>query len=551
MLTRLSINNYALIQQLSVDFSKGLNTLTGETGAGKSIILGALGLILGSRADLSVLKNKSEKCVVEGLFEIGNYNLKSFFEANDLDYDIQTIFRREIASSGKSRAFINDTPVNLKILKELGLKLIDIHSQHQNLELSNHNFQLNLVDLVAGTGALLKQYYLQYNNFILLKKNLVEIKAKSEKAATDLDYFQFQFNQLEEANLQENEQEGLEKELEKLVHSEEIKAVFVKIQQLLDNEQFSVVQNIKESVSELNKIEDFVTQVPELAERLQSSMFEIKDIVEEAQMLAEKIEYNPAKIEKLNNRLNEIYGLQQKHHVSSVKELIELKKSFDEKINTVTAYESEIERCKKLLAEQRNELAVMAQKLTRQRLKAFPKIEKSVLNDLRLLGMPKSKFTLEHNLLDGFSPNGSDFVSILFTANADLDPDEISRIASGGEMSRLMLAVKNLLRNSKALPTVVFDEIDSGVSGEIAVKMGRIIESFSESTQIINITHLPQIAAKGKAHFKVFKYEKNGKTLTSIKKLSENERIEELAKMVGGENFTQSNIQSANELLKN
>ena len=551
MLTKLSVSNYAIINQLSVEFTTGLNTVTGETGAGKSIILGALGLILGNRADLSVLKVKSEKCVVEGIFEIGNYKLEKFFLKNDLDFDTQTILRREITPTGKSRAFINDTPVNLKVLKNLGLKLIDIHSQHQNLELSNQQFQLNLVDSVAGNQQILGDYKIQHTNFLSLKKELKSLIEKAENANADLDYFQFQFKQLDEANLQENEQEELEQELEQLTHAEEIKAAFVKVQQLFEDEQFSINQNIKESIKELEKIKNYVPEAPLLAERMQSSLFELKDILEETERIADNIEHDPKRIEWVNDRLNLIYSLQQKHHVSTVLELIELKNSFDEKIIAVVAYEAEIEKLKRILLEQEKQLKEISEKLTQKRKLIFAKIQKSVLADLNQLGMPKSKFIIEHEKTPDFTVNGCDSVSILFSANTDAEANEISKIASGGEMSRLMLAIKNLLRSSKALPTVIFDEIDSGVSGEIALKMGNIIKSFSTSTQIINITHLPQIAAKGDSHFQVYKFEEMGKTFTSIKKLSNAERIEELAKMVGGDNFTDSNLKSAEELLKN
>lgn len=551
MLTKLSVSNYAIINQLSVEFTNGLNTVTGETGAGKSIILGALGLILGNRADLSVLKDKSEKCVVEGIFEIGNYKLEKFFVKNDLDFDTQTILRREITPTGKSRAFINDTPVNLKVLKNLGLKLIDIHSQHQNLELSNQQFQLNLLDSVAGNHQLLNKYKIQHTNFLSLKKELKSLFEKAENANADLDYFQFQFNQLDEAKLQENEQDELEQELEQLTHAEEIKAAFVKVKQLFEDEQFSVIQNIKDCQKELEKIKNYVAEAPQLAERIQSSLFELKDILEETERIADDIEHDPKRIEWVNDRLNLIYSLQQKHHVSTVMELIELKNYFDEKINTVVAYEAEIEKLNRSLLEQEKHLKEISEKLTHKRTQVFSKIQKSVLADLNQLGMPKSKFIIEHENTHDYTANGCDSVSILFSANTDAEANEISKIASGGEMSRLMLAIKNLLRSSKALPTVIFDEIDSGVSGEIALKMGNIIKSFSTSTQIINITHLPQIAAKGDSHFQVYKLEEKGKTFTSIKKLSNKERIEELAKMVGGDNFTDSNKKSAEELLKN
>ncbi|NOR74633.1 MAG: DNA repair protein RecN, partial [Draconibacterium sp.] len=472
------------------------------------------------------------------------------FEQHDLDYDSITILRRELTPSGKSRAFINDTPVNLKTLRSLGLKLIDIHSQHQNLELVNQKFQLELVDTIAKTEKILEIYRQIFTDFSKLKKLIDELKTKAEKANSDLDYFQFQFKQLEEANLIEGEQTDLESELQKLTHAEEIKSALTDAVVLLDEEQFSVIKNIKGSQKNIENIQDYISEAPELAKRLQSSFIELQDIIDEANLLADKVEHNPARIEAINERLNIIYSLQQKHSVSTISELIELRISFDEKINTVVGYDEEIKLLENNLAEQKEKLDQKATQLTLQRKKSFAKIEKSVVSDLHILGMEKSKLNIEHQDLLDFSLNGKDSVSFLFSANSDVKPAEISKIASGGEMSRLMLAIKNLLRNSKALPTLIFDEIDSGVSGEIGVKMGNIIESFSDTTQIINITHLPQIAAKGDTHFQVYKYEKAGKTYTSLKQLSENERVEEIAKMVGGENITTATLKTAEELFR-
>lgn len=550
MLTRLSISNYAIIDRLTVEFHAKLNTVTGETGAGKSIILGALGLILGNRADLSVLKDKEKKCIVEGVFQIGNYALQPFFEENDLDYDPVSILRREITPSGKTRAFINDTPVNLKTLQELGFSLIDIHSQHQNLELGNQKFQLNLIDTVSGSEKILSEYQQQFSDFRKLKKQLEDLKQLAEKAKADLDYFEFQFNQLDEAKLTEGEQEELEAELDVLTHAEEIKSAFLNVQNLLDAEHFSVVQNVKESQKILEKIQHYIAEAPELASRLQSCLLELKDIMEETESLSEKIDYNPARIEQINERLNVLYGLQQKHHVENIAGLIQLKNGFEEKIQTISGYDDEIKNTESALNKCVEQLKSKATELTNFRKKVFPQVEKSILADLKQLGMEKSKFEIQHSALPDYTNHGKDSVSFLFTANSDVEPAEISKIASGGEMSRLMLAIKNLLRNSKTLPTVIFDEIDSGVSGEIAVKMGNIIKSFSATTQIINITHLPQIAAKGDAHFVVYKYEQVGKTYTSIKLLSDLERVEELAKMVGGDNVTESILKTAEELLK-
>jgi len=551
MLSRLSISNYALIQNLQVNFHKSMNSVTGETGAGKSIILGALGLILGNRADPSVLKNKNEKCVVEGQFEVEAYSLQSFFDENDLDYEPSTILRREITPAGKSRAFINDTPVNLTIIRELGLKLIDIHSQHQNLELSNQLFQLNLVDSVAGSGDVIEEYKTRFKEYKTVEKSLAETIEQAEKAKADLDYYEFQFNQLEEAKLIENEQEEQEAELETLTHAEDIKRAFTEVTGLLDSENFSVVQNVKEAQRTIEKIKDYLSEAAGLSERLQSVAIELKDIVEEAELQSEKIEFNAARIEEVNDRLSLLYNLQQKHNVASVAELIALRNDFDAKINKAVAYDDEIAALKDKLEQLKIHLEKKAQQLSSVRKKSFAIIEKSVVNDLQLMGMSKAKLQVVHTPLKDFSVTGKDAVSFLFSANPDSSPDEISKIASGGEMSRLMLAIKNLLRNSKALPTIIFDEIDTGVSGEIAMRMGTIIKSFSISTQIINITHLPQVAAKGDAHFKVYKHEANGKTFTSIKQLSDNERVEELAMMVGGEKPTETTIKTARELMKN
>ncbi|TNF40232.1 MAG: DNA repair protein RecN, partial [Bacteroidetes bacterium] len=383
MLARLSISNYAIIDQLSIEFHPKLNSVTGETGAGKSIILGALGLILGNRADLSILKDPSKKCVVEGIFEIGNYNLHSFFEENDLDYDSTTILRREITSSGKFRAFINDTPVNLKTLRDLSLQLIDIHSQHQNLELGNRKFQLDLVDTVSGSKKELEQYRELYHSWISLKKELESVVEKNEKERADLDYWQFQFNQLEEAGLQENEQEELELHLEQLTHAEEIKNAFSQVQQLLDDERFSVIQNMKESLKKLESIRNYVAEVPSLADRLQSSLLEIKDILDETERLVENVEHDPLRIEQITNRLNLIYSLQQKHHVNTVAALIELKNSFEEKINRVTGYDDQIEALKTELKKSHVLLSQKAGELTTIRKKAFKQIEKEIVGDLQ------------------------------------------------------------------------------------------------------------------------------------------------------------------------
>ncbi len=549
MLTRLTISNYALIDKLTVEFHPQLNTVTGETGAGKSIILGALGLILGNRADLAVLKDDTKKCIVEGSFHVINYALKDFFSANDLDYDDLTILRREITPAGKSRAFVNDTPVNLKTIRELGLKLIDIHSQHQNLELGNQQFQMRLVDSVAKSENVLYEYQVAFKEYKSLESSLGRLKEQAEKARADLDYYQFQFQQLEGLNLKELEQDELEAELERLTHAEEIKGALNRVGLMLDDEQFSVLQNLKEAQKSIESILNYISEAPAISERLQSSFLELKDISEEVLYLAEKVEYNPGRIETIHERLNEIYAVQQKHAVSTVGELLDIKDKLDKKIASIVGFDEEISKTENKLNEQQKLLEKKAAELTLLRKRAYPSIEKSIVNDLKQLGMEKSALVIKHDQLNDFGPTGNDQIAFLFSANQDAGLAEISKIASGGEMSRLMLAIKNLMRNSKSLPTVIFDEIDAGVSGEVAIKMGNIIESFSSNTQIINITHLPQIAAKGAAHFHVYKLHKTGKTYTSIRQLSEDERIEELAKMVGGEKISDVTLKTAQELL--
>lgn len=550
MLTRLSINNYALIDELAIDFSSGLNIVTGETGAGKSIILGGLSLILGNRADTTSLRDNTKKCIVEGIFNIESYGFKSFFENNDLDYENQSIFRREITPSGNSRAFINDTPVNLKVMSELSKKLIDIHSQHQNLELTTRRFQLGLVDMVANNQEILANYKSLYSGFIKKSKLLSELKEKAEKERTDLDYYEFQLKQLDEANLvEENEQETLEAEMEKLSHSEEIKSVLTKVGQLLENEQVAILGMLKEGNSQLRKIVEYMKEVAVLSERMASVYLELQDIAGEITTQADAIDFNPGRLEQITQRLDLIFSLQQKHHVNSVADLINVRSLIRERISGIVDYDYQIANLEKEITEIKKQVEETASEISKKRLAIFPVIEKRVVEILQQLGMPKSRFKVEHSRLQECGDSGADSVGFLFSANKDTEPAEISKIASGGETSRLMLAIKSLITDTKSLPTIIFDEIDSGVSGEIAIKMGEILRKFSKSIQVINITHLPQIAGKGDHHFMVFKYDNERGTFTSIKKLSHNERIEELAKMVSGDNPTENAIQTARELL--
>jgi DNA repair protein RecN (Recombination protein N) len=550
VLKSLSIKNYALIDSLNIGFSDDLNILTGETGAGKSILLGAIGLIIGQRADLSVLRDKSEKCTAEGVFEIRNYGLQSFFEDNELDYEDVTILRREITPSGKSRAFINDTPVNVKVLHDLGLKLIDIHSQHQNLELNEKNYQLRLVDLVAGNEGLLKQYSDVFRKYTSLQEQLNKTLNLSAQSKKDLDYFQFQFQQLFDAKLIENEQDDLEALLEKLTHAEEIRTVFGQTNQVLADDDRSVLIVMKETLNNLSKLKLVFPEAAQIFDRLESVYVELKDIASESALIADKTENDPERIEQVNQRLDLIYSLQQKHRVANVNELLLIQADLNAKIEQIGSYDIEIEQIQKDIVAQKNKLAELAAEMYKRRISVAQLIENKVIEVLQSLGIPNAAFKLKFEKLTDFSSSGLDEVSFMFSANKSQELQEIAKVASGGEMSRLMLAVKTLITDTKSLPTIIFDEIDTGVSGEVAVKMGIILGQMAKTVQVLNITHLPQIAAKGKHHYKVFKFDQDDQTFTSIRKLNDQERIEEIAQMLSGENYSQTSVAAAKELLQ-
>ena len=550
MLTRLRIQNYALIRELDVDLRPGFSIITGETGAGKSILLGALSLILGQRADSSVLKDKSVKCVVEAVFRVDGLGLEELFLANDLDFDNFAIFRREINPAGKSRAFINDSPVMLKTMQDIGIRLIDIHSQNQNLELNNQAFQLMVVDICAGNQELLVTYKENYKDFRKLISDLAEAESMAEKSKADLDYFQFQFDQLYKAALTENEQELLEKELEILTHAEEIKAGLSNVSELLNGENISALIQVKTSIGLITKLNNFLPDAKGLSQRLESLYVDLKDVADEAGSIGEKVEYDPDRIGTINERLDLIYSLQQKHHVKSVDELIVLRNSLEAKILAVSSNEEEIQRLVQLKDLKKAEVEDLSNRLSIKRQSVVEEIELRVIRQLLQLGMSNSKFKVEISSLLSPGSHGLDTVSFLFTANKNGVLCEISKVASGGEMSRVMLAIKALISKSKALPTIIFDEIDAGVSGDIAERMGIILKEISTDMQVINITHLPQIAAKGDHHFLVYKQDSESETTTRLKLLTKTERIEELAKMLSGENITAAAILNAEELLK-
>ena len=550
MLKSLSIRNYALIDSLDIDFSENLNILTGETGAGKSILLGAIGLIIGQRADSSVLRDKTEKCSAEGTFDIRNYGMQSFFEMNDVDYEETTILRREINPQGKSRAFINDTPVSVKVLHDIGILLIDIHSQHQNLELNEKRFQLNLVDVVAGIGAILPEYTVAYKNYLARKQSLEELISLAEQSKKDLDYYQFQFQQLYETKLAENEQEELELLLEKLTHAEEIKLIFGQVYQSLSEEERSILAVLKENLNNLSKLRSVLPEAEQIYSRLESVYIEMKDIASESSIIEDRTENNPEKIELINQRLDVIYSLQQKHRVASIRELLEIQTGFEAKIMQVSSYENEIERLQKEISVQRDLLNKLCGQISNRRKSVKEIMETKVIEVLRNVGIPNAAFQVRFSPLNDFTLSGKDEVNFMFSANKSQELQEIGRIASGGEMSRLMLAIKTLITDARSLPTIIFDEIDSGVSGEVAVRMGQILKQLAETMQVLNITHLPQIAAKGKYHYKVYKFDKDDQTYTSIRKLTAQERVEEIAQMLSGENYSATAVETAKELLR-
>ena len=551
MLKSLYIDNYALIDNLQIDFHKGLSIITGETGAGKSILLGALALILGKRADTNVLKDKSKKCIVEGVFNIADYNLESFFVENDLEFENNTIIRREIASTGKSRAFINDTPVTLDIIGNLTIKLIDIHSQHENLNLNDSQFQLKVIDNFGNHEALLDEYKELYFQYKSLLKEYNDIATEADKNKSDLDYFQFQYDQLSDAKLQENEHEQLEMEQEQLTHAVEIKSNLMESSAMLGEDENGLITRMKMLQTVVARLKKFLPDTEEIIKRLDSAYIDLKDINDEFELLNNKIIDDPERLEYVNNRLDLIYSLFQKHHVNSISELLDLEKNLKIKIDDISNIDFRLEELTGKLSAAKEKLENKAMALTSARKLKFPDIQQKVTGILQELGIPNAIYIIQHKPLDNYTSNGQDFIQFLFSANKNAQPLEISKIASGGELSRFMLAIKSLITDSIGLPTIIFDEIDTGVSGEIADKVGTIIKSMSVGMQVINITHLPQVASKGDYHYLVYKNEEENTTRTFMKLLSPDERHLEIAKMLSGKELTDAAMENARELLKN
>ncbi len=552
MLKSLHISNYALITELNIDFQSGFSVITGETGAGKSIILGALSLILGQRADSKSIKIDADKCVIEAEFDISAYtHLNDFFIQNDLDNEGKVcLIRRELTNSGKSRAFINDTPVGLNVIRDLSNQLLDIHSQHENLLLSNVGYQLDVVDTIAQNAVQLNAYSQAYQQWRNLQTELKQLQKMAEKQASDVDYIQFQFQQLADAKLVENEQADLEMEQETLSHAEEIKSQLLKANQLMDDENMSL-SLLKESIQALSYIKSYIPSGDNWYERLHSTFIELKDISAEMSSYEERVEFNPERLALVESRLSELFTLQKKYKVNSVSELIEMRESFAKQLQRIESFEEDMEALNAKLKQAFTQLQADAKRLTESRQKACKPIELYLVDQLIKLGMPNIQFVVEITPEIGFIENGNDQVQFLFSANKNRAPQPVTQIASGGEISRLMLSIKSLVAHKADLPTIIFDEIDTGVSGEIAHRMGEIMRTMSTEMQVITITHLPQIAGKGAQHYSVFKDDTGLQTQTHIRRLDSEERLVELAQMLSGKNVTEAALRNAQELLRN
>lgn len=550
MIKKLSVSNYTLIDELHIDFSAGFSVITGETGAGKSIILGALSLILGQRADLKSLRRSDEKAVIEGVFDIASYHLRDFFDENELDYDEgECILRREILPSGKSRAFINDTPVSLAQLKTLGEQLIDIHSQHQNMLLADSRFQLRVVDTMAGDAALLADYREHYRRWRERLQAYTRLQEENRSGREEEDYLRYQLAQLDEAHLQEGEQEELEVELQTLQHAEEIKNELAVLQEFLHAEETGVVSLLNATLSRMRALSRLYPEVDEWAGRLESDYIDLKDIASTVDRSQENLNMDPERLAWVENRLDTYYSLQQKHRLASAAELLALRDSFAERLTRIENYDEELAALKHEVDEAESQVRNLAEQLTRVRRQSAANISSTLTERVKPLGMPHLQFEIEVSTRPQFDETGGDAIRFLFSANKNQPLQPVSEVASGGEISRLMLSLKALVAHAMALPTIVFDEVDTGVSGEIADKMARIMRDMSRCMQVISITHLPQVAAWGQTHYRVYKSDTATATATHLVRLTDSERVEEIARMLSGSSLTAAALDNARELL--
>jgi DNA repair protein RecN (Recombination protein N) len=551
MLQSLFIQNYALIEKLDIRFMSGFSVITGETGAGKSIILGAIGLLLGQRADVKSLRTGASKCIIEARFDVSAYGMQPFFAHHELEYEPECILRREVYASGKSRAFINDTPASLSQMKELGEQLIDVHSQHQNLLLNQEGFQLNFIDILAHNDHLLSQYRECYQAWKQHTRRLQELIEQAAQSKADEEFVRFQLQQLDEAALQADEQEELEQEAETLSHAEEIKGALYKAEQLLLGDEGGLLPALKEGYTSLRSVSRYHASLQELAQRAESSYIELKDIAQELALQNEKIGFNPVRLDEVNTRLNLLYTLQQKHRVSTVGELMALADEFRNRLTGITSLDEEIATLTESCETLRQEVIRFAGELTESRRPVAAAAEQEMASRLALLGMPNVRFRVELGQRKEVGPSGQDTVTFLFSANKNGQLQNITSVASGGEIARVMLSVKAMIAGAVQLPTIVFDEIDTGVSGEIADRMADIMhEMGAANRQVISITHLPQIAARGAAHYKVYKEDNDTETNSHIRLLTAEERVEELAHMLSGATLTEAALNNARALLQ-
>lgn len=550
MLANLSIQNYALIDDVSVSFFDGFTTITGETGAGKSILLGGLSLVLGKRADLSSLKSKDQKCVIEAEFDISKYQLKSFFEENDLDYEETTILRREILPSGKSRAFVNDSPVTLDVMRSLGDQLVDVHSQHQTMRLTDNDFQMKVLDALANNAEYLSNYAKSLDELKKVSKELQKLVDFQSEADKEQDYNTFLLKELEDAKLKEGMQEELEEEYEQLNNVEQIMEQLSAGHQLLNDEQLGVVGRLTDLKRAFQGLVDFGTDYKTLYDRIQSVLIETDDISSELERLKDGVEADPERLEVVNGQLQKLYDLQKKHHTDSVTDLIEIREELAKKVETVANIEDSIGQKREEVNMLTQKTDAWAKKISEGRKAVIPKLNERLQKNLASLGMPSATFKIEVNYSKSFKTNGKDDLVFLFSANKGSNYGELKKVASGGEMSRIMLTIKSILAEYESLPTMMFDEIDTGVSGEISNRMGEIMQQMSSTMQVFSITHLPQVASKGSYQFKVYKQESSEGTSTHIKQLSKDERIQELAEMLGGKSLSESALAHARELLQ-
>ncbi|MBO5593103.1 MAG: DNA repair protein RecN [Prevotella sp.] len=551
MLKHLYIKNFTLIDELDIELYPGFSVITGETGAGKSIILGAIGLLLGQRADSKAIKQGADKCVIEAQFDLSRYGMEDFFEENDIEYDAaDCIIRRELTAAGKSRAFINDTPVQLSMLKELGERLVDIHSQHQNLLLNKQDFQLNVVDIIAGDEKELADYQQVFTQYHAAEKELQALQESIEQNRQNADFLQFQCDELSQANLVEGEQEELEQKSETMSHAEEIKSSLYEADNALSSEGTGVVVSLKKALSAIRQIEQVLPDAKELVERMDSSYIELKDIAQEISSQMEYVDFDPNELDVINNRLDKLYDLEKKYHVDTVEELITKRDELKLQLDRIENSDEALEELQKKLAQLQMQAKKAADTLTKLRTKAAKQIEKEMQTRLVPLGMPNVRFSIQ--MTEGaLGTSGQDQVAFLFSANTSTPLQSISQVASGGEIARVMLSLKAMISGAVKLPTIIFDEIDTGVSGKTAEKMAQIMQEMGQhERQVISITHLPQIAALGSAHYKVEKEETSKGTISKMRQLSPEERIDEIAQMLSGSDISEAAIQNAKQLLK-